>query len=190
MYMSSFGLNEDPAGDTYFTFWIFLFLPVAHSSAKTIQMKSSMTFIHRKGCTEIDLIFKKFCSGLYDDGSAFSLYAPISRMNFIDLICIGFAKLWGTGGAAKPFQNENKYLQRDLNKQPSAPQWKLTKGHRPLGHPTKILIFLIYYYITIMFVYHIVTSLLLLAVYKFLNVFPFDYTAVGISGNTGKVERS
>ena len=41
------------------SFWIFRLYPVDNSSAKTMQMKSSMTFIERNGCTEIDLILKQ-----------------------------------------------------------------------------------------------------------------------------------
>ena len=39
-----------------FSFWIFRIRNVVHISAKTIQMKSSMTFIQSNGCTVIDLI--------------------------------------------------------------------------------------------------------------------------------------
>ena len=49
-----------------FSFWILRLLPVAHSSAKTIQMSSSMIFIQSNGCKEIDLIFKKNTGSLYD----------------------------------------------------------------------------------------------------------------------------
>ena len=35
----------------------FRLLPVAHTSAKPMQIKSSMAFIQSKGCKEIDLIF-------------------------------------------------------------------------------------------------------------------------------------
>ena len=41
------------------SFWIFRIYPVDNSSAKTIQMKSSMTFIQSNGWTEIDLILKQ-----------------------------------------------------------------------------------------------------------------------------------
>ena len=43
----------------------FRLLLVAHSTAKTIQMKSSMTFIQSNACTEIDLIFKKNMAEIY-----------------------------------------------------------------------------------------------------------------------------
>ena len=42
-----------------FSIWIFRLPPVVHSSAKTIQMKSSMMFIQSNGCTEIHLILKE-----------------------------------------------------------------------------------------------------------------------------------
>ena len=41
-----------------FSFWISRLNPVVHSSAKPMQMNSSMTFIQSNGCKEIDLIFK------------------------------------------------------------------------------------------------------------------------------------
>ena len=41
------------------SFWIFCLYPVDNSSAKTIQIKSSMTFIQSNGWTEIDLILKQ-----------------------------------------------------------------------------------------------------------------------------------
>ena len=40
-------------------FGIFEYGNVVHISAKTIQMKSSMTFIQSNGCTGIDLILKQ-----------------------------------------------------------------------------------------------------------------------------------
>ena len=42
-------------------------LPIAHSSAKPIQMKSSMTFIQSNGYKEIYLILNNYGDGLYDD---------------------------------------------------------------------------------------------------------------------------
>ena len=53
-----------PAGGTYFHFEFFAF-PVVHSSARPIQMKSSMTFIQSNGCNEIDLILNKYGGCLY-----------------------------------------------------------------------------------------------------------------------------
>ena len=41
------------------SFWNFRIRNVVHISAKTIQMKSSMTFIQSNGCTGIDLILKQ-----------------------------------------------------------------------------------------------------------------------------------
>ena len=40
----------------YFSFSFLCLLPVAHSSAKHIQMISSMTFAQSNGCKDIDLI--------------------------------------------------------------------------------------------------------------------------------------
>ena len=47
-----------PGGGIYFHFE-FSLPPVAYSSAKPLQMESSMTFIQSSGCKEIDSVFKK-----------------------------------------------------------------------------------------------------------------------------------
>ena len=48
-----------PIGIIHYHFEFFAYYPVDNSSEKTIQMKSSMTFIKSNGWTEIDLIFKQ-----------------------------------------------------------------------------------------------------------------------------------
>ena len=48
--------GSNPTGDLYFHFGFFHFLTIPHSSAKPIQMKSSMTFIQNKRCTERKII--------------------------------------------------------------------------------------------------------------------------------------
>ena len=63
-----------PGGGTYDNFdFFFRLLSVDHSSTKTIQVKSSMTFIQSNGCIGIDLILNKYGSGLYDDMSALTI---------------------------------------------------------------------------------------------------------------------
>ena len=52
-----------PAEAHIFILNLFLF-PVAHISAKPMQIKSSMTSIQRNGCKEIDLILNKYGDGL------------------------------------------------------------------------------------------------------------------------------
>ena len=62
----------------------FRLLPVAHSTAKTIEMKSSMTFIQSNGCREIDLIFFfKYGGGLYYDATALYPALHIERRSSI-----------------------------------------------------------------------------------------------------------
>ena len=62
----------------------FRLLPVFYSTDKTIQMKSSMTFIQSNGCREIDLIFFfKYGGGLYYDTSALNPTLHIERRSSI-----------------------------------------------------------------------------------------------------------
>ena len=68
-----------------FSFWFFRLLPVAHSSAKLIPIKSTMRIIQTYGCKEIDLIFKKYGGGINDDMSAFT--SDIVSANFFYLRC-------------------------------------------------------------------------------------------------------
>ena len=58
----------------------FCLLSVAHSTAETILMNSSKTFIQSNGCTEINLILKKNYGGsLYYDTSALNPTLHIER---------------------------------------------------------------------------------------------------------------
>ena len=57
----------------------FRFIPVAHSSAKPLQMKSSMAFIQNHGCKEIDLSLNENGDGLYYD-------TPIIIHHIIDTV--------------------------------------------------------------------------------------------------------
>ena len=69
-----------PTGE-YIILLNFRLYPVDNSSAKTIQMKSSMAFIQSNGWTEIDLIFKKYGGGFNDERSALTC-AVTQRCNF------------------------------------------------------------------------------------------------------------
>ena len=70
-----------PGGGIYAYFEFFRFLPVAHSSAKPIQIKSSMNFIQGNGCKERDLIFFRNDGSIYDDMSAFKFHLYPSRIH-------------------------------------------------------------------------------------------------------------
>ena len=59
-----------PRGGTYSHFEFFRLIPVAYSTAKLIQLQSSMTFIHNFGCKDIDLLLNEDCDSLYYDLSA------------------------------------------------------------------------------------------------------------------------
>ena len=54
-----------PGGGIHYHFEIFANGNVVHIPAKTIQMKSSMTFIQSNGWTEIDLILKTKMAAVY-----------------------------------------------------------------------------------------------------------------------------
>ena len=75
------GVAGSIPGATYFHFE-FCTRNVVHIPPKTIQMKSSTTFIQINGCTEIDLIhvFKKYGCDLYDDMASLSVIMLVFPM--------------------------------------------------------------------------------------------------------------